>query len=198
MRFFCYFLYHNNFLNFTTISSISTGGPSRRHHNQQDQNNDSYSFSMDFMSTDMPSSSTISSSSQFDQQQQRSTTATHESVSNSQNFTQQKQQPTSSNFLSSPIDHSFGGFANVPTTSVSHSFNQQHQFNNNPYGGGGFSVGGPTTTGITNPFGGTNQQFLMAAGEQLLTNPMTKAAIDAYSQSLVDKSKTWIDGVRSY
>lgn len=38
----------------------------------------------------------------------------------------------------------------------------------------------------------------MAAGEQLFTNPMTKAAIDAYTGSLVDKSKTWIGGVKCY
>lgn len=50
-------------------------------------------------------------------------------------------------------------------------------------------------SGISSPFGGAQQQFLMAAGQQLFTNPMTKAAIDAYSNSLVDKSKTWIGGV---
>lgn len=38
----------------------------------------------------------------------------------------------------------------------------------------------------------------MAAGEQLFTNPMTKAAIDAYTGSLVDKSKSWIGGVSCY
>lgn len=49
-----------------------------------------------------------------------------------------------------------------------------------------------------NSFGGNvfaNQQFLMSAGQQLLSNPMTAAAIDAYSQSLVDKSKGWIGNV---
>ena len=43
-----------------------------------------------------------------------------------------------------------------------------------------------------------NQQFLMAAGQQLLSNPMTAAAIDAYSQSLVDKSKGWMGNIKQY
>jgi hypothetical protein len=37
-----------------------------------------------------------------------------------------------------------------------------------------------------------NQQLLMSAGQQLLTNPMAAAALDAYSQSIVNKSKSWI------
>lgn len=43
-----------------------------------------------------------------------------------------------------------------------------------------------------------NQQFLMAAGQHLLSNPMTAAAIDAYSQSLVDKSKGWLGNLKQY
>ncbi len=37
-----------------------------------------------------------------------------------------------------------------------------------------------------------NQQLLMSAGQQLLTNPMAAAALDAYSQSIVNKGKSWI------
>lgn len=44
----------------------------------------------------------------------------------------------------------------------------------------------------------SNQQFLMAAGQQLLSNPITAAAIDAYSQSLADKSKGWMGNFKQY
>lgn len=44
----------------------------------------------------------------------------------------------------------------------------------------------------------SNQQFLMAAGQQLLSNPITAAAIDAYSQSLADKSKGWMGHFKQY
>ena len=37
-----------------------------------------------------------------------------------------------------------------------------------------------------------NQQVLMAAGQQLFTNPMASAAIDHYSQSIVNKGKSWV------
>lgn len=93
--------------------------------------------------------------------------------------------------FNAPMDQSFGG----------------HQ--SGPYGGpppqpafNAFAPGPPQPppqagqppTGFAAGFG-PQQQFLMAAGEQLFTNPMTKAAIDAYTGSLVDKSKTWIGGV---
>lgn len=37
-----------------------------------------------------------------------------------------------------------------------------------------------------------NQQVLMAAGQQLLSNPMATAAFEHYSQTVVTKGKSWI------
>ena len=152
-------------------------GPSRRH-----PQNDNLAFSMDY-STDM---------SGFGDQGRQSANATpgpsmarppSQSAFGSQN-------PYGG--FNAPMDQSFGVQSyGVPPPQ------QQQQFNT-------FVPGGPQQPGpqagnpYANSFGGPQQQFLMAAGEQLLSNPMTKAAIDAYSQSLVDRSKTWIGGVSAW
>lgn len=99
-----------------------------------------------------------------------------------------------------PMDQSFGGpspYGGAPPPQHQ-QHQQQQQFNNYMPGPGGPPAGPPGPQQQGPGFGAAfapQQQFLMAAGEQLFTNPMTKAAIDAYSQSLVDRGTTWIGGV---
>jgi hypothetical protein len=37
-----------------------------------------------------------------------------------------------------------------------------------------------------------NQQLLLTAGQQLLSNPMAAAALDQYGHNLVTKGKSWV------
>lgn len=48
------------------------------------------------------------------------------------------------------------------------------------------------------PYLSMNQQFLMATGQQLLSNPVTAAAIDAYGKTLMNRGQGWVDSVRVY
>ncbi|XP_054169216.1 protein YIF1B-A-like [Oppia nitens] len=43
-----------------------------------------------------------------------------------------------------------------------------------------------------------NQQLILTAGQQLLTNPMAAAAIDQYGQNLVNKGKSWVGSNLKY
>lgn len=97
--------------------------------------------------------------------------------------------PDGNNFNSNPntfYNNQFGANQQRPP-SVPNQFNSFYQPQQPP----------PLSQPDKNNFGNVfaNQQFLVSAGQQLLSNPMTAAAIDAYSQSLVDKSKGYIGNV---
>ena len=68
-----------------------------------------------------------------------------------------------------PVSHNLSGVNTVPQNSF--GFNSAP-----PQGGSGFGM-----SNQPNNFS-MNQQFLLAAGQQLLSNPVAAAAIDAYSQ----------------
>lgn len=96
------------------------------------------------------------------------------------------------NSFYNPNDN-YGISSPPPPVSSSSSWQQQQP----PPPMSGFSSGQIPQQQFQQPMF-SNQQFLMAAGQQLLSNPMTAAAIDAYSQSLVDKSKGWMGNIKQY
>ena len=95
---------------------------------------------------------------------------------------------------------------NVQNDFGSHNYGQpQQQGFSSPFpqNSGGFGQPQPQQQMQGGGFGGfdmqnANQQFLVAAGQQLLSNPMTAAALGAVSQKLTDNSKSWIGSIKSY
>ena len=128
---------------------------------------------------------------------------------------QQNQTPNPNDFNNyGPYD----GFGADPQAFGAQYYSGQSMFQpSDPQGFGDMSsqpYGGPTTfdpySSSGNTFGNQpfnasnsanflNQQMLLTAGQQLLTNPMAAAAIDQYGQNLVNKGKSWVgSNVRLY